>query len=131
MTPASMPCPQSVNAIHDRFLALLPKIDLHGQTENFRQRGIFRQHHDFCDGAAGKIADLHRPDGTALLAVEFDGAHVALNLVDGGFPDSRQRGDGRGADEAASPSGGERVTIVGLSDILIGLPTVRYLPRTG
>ena len=30
-----------------------------------------------------------------------------------------------------SPSSGERVTSVGLSDILIGLPTVRYLPRVG
>ena len=30
-----------------------------------------------------------------------------------------------------SPRSGERVTSVGLSDILIGLPTVRYLPRLG
>ena len=30
-----------------------------------------------------------------------------------------------------SPSSGERVTSVGLSDILIGLPTERYLPRFG
>src|ERR1700722_4381996 len=30
-----------------------------------------------------------------------------------------------------SPSSGERVTCVGLSLILMGLPTVRYLPRLG
>src|ERR1700722_362878 len=30
-----------------------------------------------------------------------------------------------------SPNNGERVTTVGLSLILIGLPTVRYLPRFG
>ncbi len=44
---------------------------------------------------------------------------------------SRKPSTSRRISPVCSPSSGERTTSEGLSDILIGLPTVRYFPRAG